>query len=81
MVENTMIDIKEHYRKLDEQMQEVHKIRKDGWNKIKGLIKKKLKIEALTNQNQIQYFLANQMAEKEVGANFRGNLTNLATQR
>jgi len=25
--------------------------------------------------------LANQMAEKEVGANFRGNLTNLATQR
>jgi lysozyme family protein len=81
MVENTIIDIKEHYRKLDEQMQEVHKIRKDGWNRIKGLIKKKLKIEALTNQNQIQYFLANQMVEKEVGANFRGNLTNLATQR
>ena len=40
MVENTIIDIKEHYRKLDEQMQEVHKIRKDGWKKIKGLIKK-----------------------------------------
>jgi hypothetical protein len=43
MVENTMTDIKEHYRKLDEQMQEVHKIRKDGWNRIKGLIKKKIK--------------------------------------